>query len=275
MTDVQEHHGWLVRETGPPGAEHGVLLLPGALASAVFYDDLLAQPSLRKAPVRFVATTLPGFGGTPPLDDPSMDTYARQAAKLAADMRCDVLVGHSLGANVALEMVVSREFTGPVVLLSPSFSRGDESIVPRTADGLARVFGHLPYSVILRMLGPAMRESLPPARRGELIAALRTNDPRFLSAQTRRYLEYLDRHVALAPELCMAGTPAFVVFGGKGDVGLTPPERAALLDGENVRLITIDGAGHFTLNVEPARVAEIVLDAVAALPHGQAGWAAL
>lgn len=267
MTEFHEHHGWLVRQSGPPEAEHGVLLLPGALAGAVFYDDLLAQRSLREAPVRFVATTLPGFGGTPPPADLSMEAYARQAAKVAADLRCDVVVGHSLGANVALEMVISREFTGPVVLLSPSFSRGDESIVPRTADGLSRVFGHLPYSLILRMIGPAMRESLPAERRGELLAALRANDPRFLQAQNHRYLEYLDHHVALAPELCMAGTPAFVVFGGKGDVGLTAPERAALLDGEHVQVITIEGAGHFTLNVEPARVADIVLDAVAALPH--------
>lgn len=267
MSGVREHHGWLVRESGAAGAEHGVLMLPGALCGAVFYDDLLAQPALRNAPLRLVVTTLPGFAGTPPPPDPSIEGYARQAAKLANEIGCDVVVGHGLGANVALEMVLSGEFSGPVVLLSPSFSRGDESIVPRTADALARVFGRLPYSLILRMIGTALRDSLPPSRSAALTATLRTNDPRFLQVQTRLYLEYLDRNVALAPALSASTSPAIVVFGGRGDVGLTDPERAALLDGEQVRLTTIDGAGHFTLNTAPDRVAEIVLDAVAAVPR--------
>ena len=33
-----------------------------------------------------------------------MENYARLMAGLAADLGCDVVVGHSMGANVALEM---------------------------------------------------------------------------------------------------------------------------------------------------------------------------
>jgi pimeloyl-ACP methyl ester carboxylesterase len=267
MTEVHDHHGWLVRECGPADAEHGVLMLPGALCGAVFYDDVLAQPALRDAPIRLVTTTVPGFAGTPPPEDPSIGGLARQAAKLAAETACDVVVGHSMGGNVAMEMVLAREFAGPVVLLSPSFSRGDESIVPRAADSLARVFGRLPYRLLLRMIGAAMPDGMPPARRAALLASMRDNDPRFLYTSTRLYLEYLDRNVALAPALAASGVPAFVVFGGKGDVGLSGPEEAALLDGEQVRLITIGGAGHLTLSTAPERVADIVLDAVAAVPH--------
>jgi pimeloyl-ACP methyl ester carboxylesterase len=87
-----------------------VLLLPGALCSSVFYDDLLSEPSLADASLRLVATTLPGFGGTTPLTDVSMENYAASGGRLAADLGCDVVVGHSLGANVALEMVAAREF---------------------------------------------------------------------------------------------------------------------------------------------------------------------
>ena len=42
-----------------------MLLIPGALASAIFYDDLLAEPTMADASIRFFATTTPGFGGTP------------------------------------------------------------------------------------------------------------------------------------------------------------------------------------------------------------------
>ena len=146
MGEERDHDGWIVRESGPARPRHTVLLLPGALATARFYDDLLAEPALTQAPIGFVNTTLPGFGGTPPPDDLSMENYAAQASKLAADFRCDVVVGHSLGANVALEMVGSAQFSGPVVLLSPSFSRADESKVPRALDRLSPVLGHFPYA---------------------------------------------------------------------------------------------------------------------------------
>lgn len=58
------HNGWTVHESGSADAEHAALLLPGGLCTAAFYDDVLADPRLTEAPVRFVATTVPGFGGT-------------------------------------------------------------------------------------------------------------------------------------------------------------------------------------------------------------------
>ena len=138
---VRQHDGWLIREQGPRDATHSVLLLPGALCSSVFYDDLLSEPALADASLRFVATTLPGFGGTTPPTDVSMENYARLAGRLAADVGCDVVVGHSLGANVALEMVAAGEFRGPVVLISPSLlarGRVQVSAGPRSPRGRVR-----------------------------------------------------------------------------------------------------------------------------------------
>lgn len=256
------HEGWVVCESGPPDADHAVLLLPGALATAVFYDDILAQPKLSDESIRFVATTLPGFGGTKPLGDLSMESYARLAGKLAVDFGCGVVVGHSLGANVALEMAAASEFSGPLVLLSPSFSRVDESKFPRALDRLGRVLGHLPYSAMLKMIGPAMKGSLPAGRRDVLIAELQKNDPRFIRRQTRLYLEYLDLHGSLAPRLCDSGVPVWVVFGDHDDIGLTSEERRVLEQCPHVALVVIPDAGHFALNQKPARVAELVFDAV-------------
>ena len=135
---ARHHLGWLLYESGPEVADHTVLLLPGALCTAAFYDELIAEPSLRRASIRFAATTLPGFGGTEPLDDLSVENYARVAGRLAADLGCDAVVGHSLGANVAIEMVATGAFKCHIVLLSPSLSRKDESKFPRALDVLAR-----------------------------------------------------------------------------------------------------------------------------------------
>jgi pimeloyl-ACP methyl ester carboxylesterase len=132
---------------------------------------------MRETPIRFVATTVPGFGGTAPPGDLSMESYSKLAGKLASDLGCDAIVGHSLGANIAIEMASAGAFSGPLVLLSPSFSRRDESRFPRTLDRLSRVLGQLPYSLTLKIIGPAMKSSLPPTRREALIAELKKNDP--------------------------------------------------------------------------------------------------
>jgi pimeloyl-ACP methyl ester carboxylesterase len=258
----REHLGWVLHESGPEGADHTILLLPGALATAVFYDDLLAEPSLSDAPIRFVATTLPGFGASAPPEDLSMESYSGQAAKLAADLGCDVVVGHSLGANVAIEMASAGEFAGPLVLLSPSFSRTDESKFPRALDRLSRVFGHLPYSLMLKIVGPAMKSGLPAARREALIAELKKNDPRFLRRQTRLYLEYLDRYGSLAQRFSDSGVPAWVVFGESDDIGITSEERNVLETSPHVSIVEIPETGHFALNQKPGEIATIVLEAI-------------
>ena len=55
---------WDLLRSGPVDDGPTVLLVAGSLATAAFYADVLAEPSL--AAVRLVAATLPGQGGTPP-----------------------------------------------------------------------------------------------------------------------------------------------------------------------------------------------------------------
>jgi pimeloyl-ACP methyl ester carboxylesterase len=259
------YEGWSIQQTGPSDAGCTVLLLPGALASAPFYDDVLAEPAITRASVRFVATTLPGYAGTPPLADLSMENIARGATKLAVEFGCDVVVGHSLGANVALEMAGAGEFLGSLVLLSPSFSRQDESKFPRTLDRLSRVLGHLPYTLMFKMIGPAMKSSLPPSRQDALISELKKNDPRDVREGTHRYLEYLDRHGSLVSRLCDSGVKAWIVFGARDDIGLTDHERQGLEACNRVTFVTIPDTGHFALVDKPAQVAEIMLEAVSSI----------
>lgn len=147
---------------GPADAERTALLLPGGMCTAGQYEELMAEPKL--ADYHLVAVTLPGHGGTPP-PDLSMENYAGLTAELAADLGCDVVVGHSWGANVAFEMAGSGAFEGPLVLLAPSFSRPEEAMFIRIVDRLARVIGHLPYSVMLKMIPSAVEGSPLPRSR--------------------------------------------------------------------------------------------------------------
>ncbi len=102
---------WDRREIGPGDAEHAALLLPGGMCTAVQYEELMAEPAL--AGVRLIAVTAPGMGGTPPPEDLGIENLARLTAQCAADLRCDVVVGFSMGANIALEMAGSGAFCGP------------------------------------------------------------------------------------------------------------------------------------------------------------------
>lgn len=216
-----------------------------------------------EASLRLVATTLPGHGGTSPPADVGVEHCARLAGKLARDLDCSVLVGHSLGANVAVEMARSAEFAGPMVLLAPSFSRRDEAVFLRVLDRMASVLGALPFRLMLALSGPAMnRVDLPAARRAELVEELRRNDPRFVRRAFRAYFEYLDRHGSLARPLCESGVPAWVVFGDHDDVGLADDERATLDACPSVTMVEVADAGHLTLNEQPARIAEVLLEAV-------------
>lgn len=250
---------WEIVESGPADAAHTVLLLPGGMCTAAFYQDVMDQPSL--AGVRLVAATLPGFGGTEPPEDLSLGNYARLAAELAGEHGCDAVVGHSFGANVALEMAVSAGFTGPLVLLAPSLSRGDASMALRVLNQLGKVAGHLPFVAALKALAPALKREVAPERHAALAAEILKNDPRVNRRQVRAYLRHLDGHGA--GPLCESGVPAWLVFGEKDDVGLTDGERSALEACDRTKVVMVPGAGHMTLTSHPTVVADTLLEALA------------
>ena len=96
---------WELLTAGPPDADRSVLLLPGGAHAARSFNLVMADPRL--SGVRLVATTLPGMAGAPVSEDMSIPALSRRAAELANEQDCDVVVGFSHGATVALAMVLS------------------------------------------------------------------------------------------------------------------------------------------------------------------------
>jgi len=116
---------WELLSTGPEDAERSVLLLPGGANAARSFELVMADQAL--SGVRLVATTLPGMAGAPLTGDVSIPALARTAGGLAREHRCDVIVGFSHGASVALEMLLAGHFRGGVVLLGISLTTEDEA----------------------------------------------------------------------------------------------------------------------------------------------------
>jgi pimeloyl-ACP methyl ester carboxylesterase len=254
------YEGWDVRESGPVDAERTVLLLPGGLCTHVAFEPIIA--ALAHAPIRVVAATLPGFGRTAHPMDLTIENYAALAEKLAADVGADVVAGHSLGGNVALEMAAGGGFSGPVLLLSPSFSREDEAKELSVMNSIGRVpvIGRLAWIAMLKVMPRAMRSKLPADSADAMVADLANNDARFCRGIVRDYFRYLDRHGSVAARLCESGTKAYVAFGDNDEIGLTDHERRELEACPNVSLITIADATHFMVVEQPARIAELITE---------------
>ena len=253
---------WEIIESGPAGAEQTVLLLPGGMCSARSYAEVMAQPTLART--RMLAVTMPGHAGAPPPKDFSTEGYARITAELAKSAGVDVVVGFSMGAMVAYEMVVSRAFAGPVVLLGASLSAADEPRFFRAIIRLGSILGTLPFAV-LKKGAPSMvnHAAVPPERQAQLKADFGLNNTRDMRRGLQAYLRWLHRNDDPARRLCETDVPAWVVHAEKGDGALTQHERATLEACRQVRLVTVPGKVFFLPNDVPERIADVIVQALA------------
>lgn len=250
-----------LREAGPRDAAHTVLLLPGGLCSAGSWAEVMAEPALART--RLVAATLPGHAGAPPPDDYSVENYARLTAELATKVGADVVVGFSMGASVALEMVASGAFTGPAVLLGISLSAKDEAAFFRAIVRLGSVLGSLPAAFLAKGAASMVkRVPVSPERQGELREDFRKNVPQHVSRGLHEYLRWLHQHERPAERLCRAGVPTWIVHAEKGDGGLTDDERRTLEACPQAQLVTIAGNVFFLPGEIPERIAGVIIEAV-------------
>jgi pimeloyl-ACP methyl ester carboxylesterase len=255
---------WDMVESGPPDAERTVLLLPGGMCSARSYTEVMAQPAL--ANTRLLAVTMPGHAGAPPPLDYTNEGYAQITGELAKSAGVDVVVGFSMGAVVAYEMVVTGAFTGPVVLLGVSLSAADEPAFFRAIIRLGSVLGTLPAAVLKKGAASMVKQAgLPPDRQDQLRADFARNDTGDMRQGLAAYLRWLHHDDDRARRLCEAGVPAWVVHAEKGDGGLTSHERAVLEACPHVQLVTIPGSVFFLPNEVPDRVADLTCQALAEL----------
>lgn len=253
---------WQLVDSGPADAPHTVLLLPGGMCSARSYLELMQQPSL--SGLRLVAATMPGHAGAPAPDDYSHEAYGRLAAGLVATTGADVVVGFSMGANVALEMVEKKLFTGPTVLLGISLSVPDESAFFINIIRLSKVLGALPLAVLKKAAGSMVKGiAVSPQRQAELASDFRRTTTRDMRLGLQEYLTWLQSGEDHAAMLCRSGVPTWVVHAEKGDGGLTAAERRTLEACPTTTIVTIAGKVFFLPIEVPDQIASVINDAVA------------
>jgi pimeloyl-ACP methyl ester carboxylesterase len=238
-----------------------VLLLPGGMCSAGSFAELMAAPAL--AEMRLLAVTLPGHAGASPPDDYSIENCGRLTSELATELGVDVAVGFSMGASVALQMVVSCGFAGPAVLLGISLSAKDEPAFFRGLVRAGSVLGGLPAAVLAKGAASMVKRiSVSPDRQAELREDFRQNVPSHMQRALRECVRWLGRQDRPAERLCQAGVPTWVVHAEKGDGALTDDERRTLEACPQVHLVTLPGAVFFMPNEAPGSIADVIVEAV-------------
>jgi pimeloyl-ACP methyl ester carboxylesterase len=259
---VAMREAWERLIAGPLDADRSVLLLPGGANAARSFDLVMAEPAL--SGVRLVATTLPGMAGAPVSADVSIPAVARRAGELARENACDVVVGFSYGATIALDMVLSGHFQGPVVLLGLSLTTPDESTFFRYVVRVSQKVGRWPMAILFRLM-PLMARSAKTSERHkkDLIEDFKQNRAGDAVRVCGEYLDYIAADRNFAAELAASGSPVWVVHAEeKGDGGLTDAERATLEAAPNVTLVTIPGAVFLIPDEAPQRTAAVIADAL-------------
>lgn len=252
---------WELLTAGPDEADQSVLLLPGGANAARSFDLVMAEPAL--AGVRLVATTLPGMAGAPLAEDATIPALAQRVGQLARENRCDVLVGFSHGATVALEALLSGHFRGPVVLLGISLTPADEAGFFRVVVRASQKVGSWPMAAMIRLL-PLMARSakIPEPHKRELIEDVRQNKAVDAVRVCVDYLDYIGADVDYATRLAECGTPVWVVHAEKGDGGLTDAERATLQAAPSLTLVTIPGSVFLLPDEAPRQTAAVIATAL-------------
>ncbi len=252
---------WEVVTAGPADADRSVLLLPGGANAARSFNLVMADPQL--SGVRLVATTLPGMAGAPVSEDVSIPALSRRAGALAKEHRCDVVVGFSHGATVALDMVLSGHFQGPVVLLGISLTTEDEAAVFRAVVRASQKVGRWPMAALLRLMPLIARTAkTPELHKKELIEDFKQNSASDSVLACAEYLDYIAEDRDFAAELAASGNPMWVVHAEKGDGGLTDTERATLQAAPNVTLVTIPGSVFLLPDEAPQKTASAIASAL-------------
>jgi len=259
---VAMREAWERLIVGPLDADRSVLLLPGGANAARSFDLVMAEPVL--SGVRLLATTLPGMAGAPVSAEVSIPAVARRAGELARENACDVVVGFSYGATIALDMVLSGHFQGPVVLLGLALTTPDESTFFRYVVRVSQKVGRWPMAILFRLM-PMMARSAKTSERHkkDLIEDFKQNRAGDAVRVCGEYLDYIAADRNFAAELAASGSPVWVVHAEeKGDGGLTDAERATLEAAPNVTLVTIPGAVFLIPDEAPQRTAAVIADAL-------------
>lgn len=264
LGELSQFGDWqvFVRGPGPEQEKTRVLLLPGGFCTALTYVDVVSEPSLSEAGITTFAANPPGFADNAPPEGfgHSTSEYAESVEVLAREQRLNVLVGHSLSANILIEVAARGNFNGPVVLLGPCLRRSNEYRGVRLLRRLEAIgpLASRAYANTSKNFRSTMRGLIRPERLDEIVADMEKTPPEQNRAVINGYFDHLARYGTLASRLADARGEIHYVRGDAESIGFDREDRRRIVDQENIQTHTISGADHMMMLDNPAEVARLI-----------------
>lgn len=264
MTNGRNTAGWLVFDQIPANPKFKVLLIPGLMGSDFVFSKLMKQSSLESAGVHLTAGNPPGFKGNPlPQNfDFRISSYAELVESVCEAEKIDLVLGHSFGANILIEVAFRRKYKGKLMLISPSLNRDAETKDMKMLDKYSRkkllkgLIWTLTYSSIKSAFAPYFKDAEDLAtvvKEAKLI-------PKNIAAEIfLGYFDYLIENGDLAERLITTTVPVYYLRGEKDDIGFTKENKDTLAKSNLLSLYEIPEAHHFAMADKPAEVARLMI----------------
>lgn len=200
---------------------------------------------------RMLAVDLPGHGKSPGLSKHSISEYSRSLLEFmdALGLYKAIIVGHSMGGGIALDMALDHP--GYVVGLGLIASNARLRVSQAILDGLAHptMFPAIIQAIVDRSYGPqadADLKKLAARLLGETRPAVLSGD-----MQACNNFDVLHR----LPEI---NIPTLIVCGTEDNMTPLRYSESMAAQISNAALQTIDSAGHMVMLEQPRRVAGIL-----------------
>jgi len=250
------------------GAGRPVVMIPSLFGSAYAFRKVIPEMAAHGRQIIVVEMLGTGASGRPKAADYSL---AAQAHRIAAvldtlDVRGAVVVGHSIGAAIAMRLAAERP-----ELVSGLVSIEGGPAEEATSPGFRRVMAWAPLLKVFGGKGLV---------RGKMVKSLHESSadttwitPEVIEGYTAAAMvdfgATLDAFQgmakarepwALGPRLDELRCPVVLVLGDTPHASAPPPEQVALLQ-DSVRVFTIDrvaDAGHFVFEEQPTAVSHAV-----------------
>lgn len=222
--------------------------------------------AIAAAGYRALAVDLPGYGDSAPMGAPDLAALVAAVRALVADVGADagaartVLLGHSMGGMVALELaVVAPQRLAALVLActSPAFGRADGDWQARfVAERLAPLDTGLGMPGLAARLVPSMVGPSADANATGLATRVMSEVPEATYRSVLEAIVAFDRRSALpgirVPTLCLAGG-----LDRQAPVDVMQRMAGRMPD---ARLVALAAAGHLANLEQPAAFDAAVLD---------------
>jgi pimeloyl-ACP methyl ester carboxylesterase len=248
-----------VGEDGPPAAPP-MLLLHGFSGSMHWFDLFVGQLASR---FRLIRVDLLGHGSTGgPAADAPLQARAVEAVLAQLELTGVTVVGHSFGADVAVELTEMSDRVARLVIVAqaPDYSdatlpRGNALMtVPMLGSALGRTFKAAAMAV---SLAATLRRGRPPA--GDLarqgLLDFRAMDVGMFRVVLAARRDRMARR-PLDAQVRDAGKPTLVILGGRDHFYGARSEARYLAAGAEVRVLA--ECGHSPLVERPAEAADII-----------------